>query len=79
MSRRLRQANTRGRYPPPHFTEQAAIIYRKMKDYDGEVAILERYQRLAKERGIALRHRSEDLIKKRLPKARSLRDKHAPM
>lgn len=65
--------------PPPHFTEQAAIIYRKMKDYDGEVAIIERYERLAKGRGIALRHRSEDLIKKRLPKARALRDKHASM
>ena len=28
---------------PPWYFEQAAIIERKLKDYDGEVAILERY------------------------------------
>jgi len=62
--------------PPPAFTEQAAIIYRKMKNYDGEVAILERYAQVCRDRGmLPPRGAAEDLLKKRLPKARALRDK----
>ncbi|WP_263121158.1 hypothetical protein [Cellulomonas sp. RIT-PI-Y] len=33
-----------GREPAPWYTEQAAIIHRRLKQYDHEVAVLERYR-----------------------------------
>lgn len=62
------------REPAPFWTTQAAIVLRKLKDYDGEVAVLERYlaatpEHLRAERG------QVDSVSARLHKARELRDR----
>jgi hypothetical protein len=56
------------------YTKEAAIVLRKLKDYDAEVAILERYEKAA--RGASNEYTvGDELIDDRLPKARALRDK----
>ncbi len=60
--------------PAPAYTKEAAIVLRKLKDYDAEVEILERYERAA--RGSDGNYTvQEEMINDRLPKARALRDK----
>ena len=53
----------------PWYYEQLALIYRKEKRYDDEVAILERYDRQPKSPGA-----SPAKLAKRLERARSLQD-----
>lgn len=55
----------------PWYYEQLAIIYRKEKRYEGEVAILERYERQSKAPGV-----KPGKLAERLVKARELRDKN---
>lgn len=63
--------------PPPAYTEEAAIIYRKMRDYDGEVAVLERYEEQCRRAGGPPPGKSGKRVLARLEKARELRDEHA--
>lgn len=39
-----RTARVSGREPAPGYTHRAAVIYRRRKDYDAEVAIIERWE-----------------------------------
>lgn len=39
-----RAARVSGREPAPGYTERAAVIYRRRKDYAGEIAIIERWE-----------------------------------
>jgi hypothetical protein len=66
-----RSAAVRGTAPAPWYTEQAAIIHRKLKDYDGEVAVLKRYLEMAP--GLP----DDDSFVVRLAKARALQRKVA--
>lgn len=50
----------------PWYYEQLAILYRKQKKYNDEVAILERYDRQPKARGVMPKKLAERLIKARL-------------
>ena len=59
--------------PAPAYTKEAAIVLRRLKDYDAEVAILERYEKAARGAGAEYTV-GDELIDDRLPKARSLRD-----
>lgn len=56
--------------PAPWYTEHAAIIYRQRKDYDAEVAVLERWMRVTP---FPLQ---AGKIVERLEKARALQQKH---
>lgn len=58
-------------YPAPWYFKQLAILFRKEKRYDEEIAILEKYISLAAQTDGA----PED-IKKRLEKAKALKGKH---
>jgi len=54
----------------PWYYEQLAILYRKEKQYDNEVEILERYERQPKAPGAG-----PEKLADRLMKAREVRDK----
>lgn len=60
--------------PAPAYTKEAAIVLRKLKDFDAEVEVLERYERAARGAGAEYTV-GDELIHDRLPKARALRDK----
>lgn len=58
-----------GREPAPWYTEQAAIIFRKGKDYAAEIAVLERYQKACP------RGQRSETVDARLMKARQFLSK----
>ncbi|MGC0252687.1 hypothetical protein [Pseudactinotalea sp. Z1748] len=69
-----REAQASGREPAPAYTERAAIIYRKRRDYAAEVAVLERWNRACppERRGPGA---SQAKLLKRLERARELAQK----
>lgn len=68
------EAQASGREPAPGYTERAAIIYRKRRDYAAEVAVLERWERACppEQRGPGA---SQAKLLKRLDRARELAQK----
>ena len=62
------EAQAEGIEAAPWYTEQLAICYRKQKDYDAEIAVLERYTSLSD----LPSNRPQELLA-RLEKARQLR------
>jgi hypothetical protein len=60
-----RDAQHHGYAPPPWYTEQAAILYRKSGDVHAEVAILKRYQATCP-RGLSSTRIAERLVKARI-------------
>lgn len=68
------EAQASGREPAPTYTERAAIIYRKRRDYAAEVAVLERWERARppEQRGPGA---SQAKLLKRLDRARELAQK----
>lgn len=65
------EANVSGREPAPAYTERAAILHRKRKEYAAEVAVIERWGRACppKKRGPAA---TQAKLAERLIKARAL-------
>ncbi|MCC6236016.1 MAG: hypothetical protein IT299_00410 [Dehalococcoidia bacterium] len=59
--------------PAPWYYEQQAIVCRKLKDYDGEVAVIDRYLDVASRLG---NHPPNPLMVERRAKAVALRAKH---
>ncbi len=57
--------------PPPWYTDQAAIIYRKRKDYDAEIEVLQRWLRACPDPAWGAKTEA------RLAKARALRERVA--
>jgi hypothetical protein len=65
------EAQLSGREPAPGYTERAAIIYRKRRDYAGEIAVIERWERACppERRGPGA---TQAKLAKRLQRARQL-------
>lgn len=70
------EAQMRGREPAPGYTERAAIIYRKRRDYLAEIAVIEQWEKAcpAEKRGPGA---TQEKLAKRLVKARELAAKQA--
>jgi hypothetical protein len=69
------EARVSGREPAPAYTERAAIIYRKRRDYLAEIAVIERWERACppQRRGPGA---TQEKLAKRLVKARELAARH---
>ncbi|WP_337661945.1 hypothetical protein [Actinoalloteichus sp. AHMU CJ021] len=71
-----KEALVSGHEPAPAYTERAAILHRKRKEYSQEVAVLERWQNACPPR-----HRGpgepQSKLAQRLTRARELANKHA--
>lgn len=71
MAATLLEARVKHWTPAPAYTRHAAIILRKLKRYDEEVAVLERYIQACP--GLP----PDEEFRVRLAKARTLRDNHS--
>ncbi|ALG06957.1 hypothetical protein AOZ06_08490 [Kibdelosporangium phytohabitans] len=70
-----KEATISGREPAPAYTERAAILHRKRKEYSQEVAVLERWEKACppERRGPGAQ---QSKLARRLTKARELANKH---